>query len=59
VSFRNIKSRTRDYTFRRENNLHTFLKRGSVLFPKQGMADNITDRFDRPNLKTIGYNIII
>ncbi len=59
VSFRNIKSRTRDYTFRKENNLHTFLKRGSVLFPRQGMAESIIDRFNRPNLKKIGYNIII
>jgi len=59
VSFRNIKSRTRDYKFRKEGRLRTFLKSGSAFFPKQGRANNIIDGLGRPNLRAIGYNIIL
>ena len=58
ISFRNIKSSTGDYRFRKEAKMHTLLKRGSVFFPGDGKDNEVKKMFDSPNLQAIGYNII-
>lgn len=57
VSFRNIRSSTGNYSFRKESRLHTFLKRGSVFFPKDKTRGQIKQDLGNLRLQAIGYNI--
>lgn len=57
LSFRNIKSNTNNYRFRKEEKLHFFLKRGSVLYPESGKRGELETLIHNAHLQKIGYNI--
>ena len=58
IDFRNLKTSTNNYRFAKEKSKHTFLKRGSVLYPGPGGMTEIKELMTRNNLNKIGYNII-
>jgi len=55
VTFRNIKSSTGNYRLTKEKKKHTFLKRGSVLYPND--RSKVITKMQKPHLQKIGYNI--
>lgn len=58
IDFRNIKTSTGKYRFAKEKSKHTFLKKGSVLYPGPGGMAEIKKLMTQNNLNKIGYNII-
>ena len=57
VDFRNIKSTTNQYKFKKANSKRTFIKRGSVFFTDD--KTTFIDKCNHNNLMQIGYNITI
>ncbi len=59
ITFRNIKSSTGNYAFRKERKLHTFLKKGSVLYVEDAKRSKVADMLNNNHLQAIGYNIFV
>lgn len=58
ISFRNIRTSTGNYRFKKEAKKHALLRRGSVLYVEKGRENEVKDIMQRkPNLQVIGYNI--